>query len=266
MTSIMNRITIGVCILAGVFAGRAPAQDAVSPGMTAAQIIAQMEEAYATCTTYTDSGEIHKTFHRDGRVKIIRFETAFIRPDRFRFEFNQADRHNPEGPRQRYIVWQDGRHVRRWSYAREQVNRKATLSLAIAGATGVSSGVAHYVPRLMIPEIDGGSVTDGRFTRIDDVTLAIDATGESVDCYRLVGSEFELWIGTQDFLLRRVIRDSGMSNRVVTYRPTINDAVAESALAFNHPGGDDRLILVALLCAGGAFACVLLFYRRRRRT
>ncbi len=56
---------------------------------TAAQILARMDKVYANCKSYRDTGVVKIVFaETDGSHHTVKrpFATAFVRPDRFRFE------------------------------------------------------------------------------------------------------------------------------------------------------------------------------------
>jgi hypothetical protein len=63
---------------------------------TPSDIVDRVRGVYATCSTYRDSGEATTVFIRgprptDRRTKVLEFRTAFVRPDRFYFEFMNRD-------------------------------------------------------------------------------------------------------------------------------------------------------------------------------
>jgi hypothetical protein len=51
-------------------------------------ILAEMAEAYARCRSCRDRGEVRSVVRAEGREfhRVLPFETAFVRPDLFRFE------------------------------------------------------------------------------------------------------------------------------------------------------------------------------------
>ena len=74
----------GLLTLATAF-GDAPKE----PPLTAQEVLDRMAKAYATCATYRDTGTV-RVSHLSGGVEVSSerpFSTAFVRPDRFRFEF-----------------------------------------------------------------------------------------------------------------------------------------------------------------------------------
>lgn len=60
--------------------------------LTPKQILARMAKAYSECKSYSDTGLVKTVYISDnGRKRIVEkpFTTAFIRPDRFRFEYKE---------------------------------------------------------------------------------------------------------------------------------------------------------------------------------
>jgi hypothetical protein len=233
--------------------------------MTAEQILDRVAGVYAGCRSYRDSGCARSRFL--GLPGLPEFETdkpfrtAFVRPDRFRFEFSDPGGTEPY----RYIVHAAGDVFQTWWDVRPGVERKSSLGLAVAGAAGVSDGAAHTVPALLMPEPVGGLRLTGllELARLDDG----DLTG--AECYRLRGrppgpagaqaaasqqlfremtgidppAEFEpmvLWIDQRTLLLRRVEGRHrlpfGESVQVTTYEPEVDVRISDEELSFDPPG------------------------------
>ncbi|HUR59136.1 MAG TPA: sigma-70 family RNA polymerase sigma factor, partial [Opitutaceae bacterium] len=77
----------------------------IEDSLSALQILERMAQTYAQCASYFDTGVV-RSASKDagGRMAELTFSTAFVRPDRFRFEYTQTTGPNP----QRYIVWAEG--------------------------------------------------------------------------------------------------------------------------------------------------------------
>jgi outer membrane lipoprotein-sorting protein len=88
----------------GLFTGIA-AETESTDGLTPQQILDKMASTYATCKSYRDSGAV-TNFFSPQHIDVKPFRTAFVRPDQFRFEYDDPD---PEKP---YIVWAKGDKVR----------------------------------------------------------------------------------------------------------------------------------------------------------
>jgi len=119
--------------------------------LNARQILTRMAETYANCKTYQDTGIVKTSFIGSDRdsVEETRFSTAFVRPDEFRFEY--LSKNNSWGFGNRYIIWCKGHEVLTWWSIDPGTKREQSLALAVASATGVSSGSAHTIPALLLP-------------------------------------------------------------------------------------------------------------------
>ncbi len=121
-------------------------------GLTAREILDRMEKTYGNCKSYSDSGVV-KTVYISAEGKRTRerpFITAFVRPDRFRFEYRKDEEGDPKRET-RYIVWRNGQEVETWWDVRPGFAKPESLNMALAGATGVSGGSAHRIPALLLP-------------------------------------------------------------------------------------------------------------------
>jgi thiol-disulfide isomerase/thioredoxin len=206
---------------------------------TAEQIVATMAQAYASARTYQDRGVVlEEVTPTKGKPYSIRktFETAFARDDRFRFEFRERG-----DPSRAYVIWSDFAHTyTRW-YVHQGTDETKDFARAIAAATGVSSGVAHRIPRLLVPEIDGFALPELRELRIEgEEVIAHHA------CWKISGAnpnsgERELmWIDQDAHLVRRIEERMHFDSRraheafdliaTTTYEPVANRPVAEAAL------------------------------------
>jgi len=170
----------------------------------ATPIVAAMAAAYIHATSYVDKGRVRKTFiqGQDRRLVVKPFTTAFVRSDKFRFEF----RTDNDDPKQAYVIWSDGvRTVTRW-YIRPGLEVKRDLDHAVAGATGVSSGSAHTVPRLLLPDVVSGFA----LTELTDLRLAGSEALDGHMCWKIIGrhpdakTDTTLWIDQRSHLLRRM--------------------------------------------------------------
>jgi hypothetical protein len=182
--------------------------------------------AYAACATYRDEGIVTTTYFNPGRRTEQRpFSTRFVRPDGFLFEFRSRC---GEDDWDQYAVWKDNGRARRWSsqdaHLAELLQRvqavypaknplmpvreePSSLSLAIAGATGVSGGSAYRVPRLLMPELNQGPPPEGwPPANILDVPEA--AAQDCIVLERLFrfGGVEQVWVDRHMLLVRRVIQ------------------------------------------------------------
>jgi hypothetical protein len=120
--------------------------------MKAQGLIDGVRDAYAHAAVYLDRGRV-ALVDGEGRVRHgtgwdATFRTAFERSRKFEFEFQ------PGSGASHSIRAEHGRPVR-FAFRREP-RPDTTLEMAIASLTGVTAGVAHIVPRLLMPGEIGG--------------------------------------------------------------------------------------------------------------
>jgi outer membrane lipoprotein-sorting protein len=205
------------------------------------QILDRMAKGYAGCKTYRDSGVVRTAFFEDTRNRIVEkpFTTAFVRPDRFRFEYKETQT-SVWGMRQsRYIVWSDGKAVQTWWDVGARLEKPESLDLALAGATGVSGGSAHTIPALLLPD----KVSGRRLTNITELRRAEDGKLEKVECFRIEGKYADvpitLWIDKKSYLVRRIDEQEKFDNfrteEATTYEPIIDEKITDEMLEFAPP-------------------------------
>jgi outer membrane lipoprotein-sorting protein len=205
--------------------------------LKARDVLDRMAKAYAGCKSYRDTGVVKIVFVSDTGDRTVErpFKTAFVRPDRFRFEYTEKQ----GGRENRFIVWRKGEEVRTWWDVNPGVEKPESLRLALAGATGVSGGSAHTIPTLLLPdEVGGWRLTDlAGAKRIENAKL------DEVDCFRIEGkcddNLMTLWIDTKTLLVRRIDDrkqfDDFRTETTTTYSPVIDEEVPEEALEFDPP-------------------------------
>ena len=161
--------------------------------------------------------------------------TAFIRPDRFRYEFRDDGEES-----RKYIIARDGDLVQTWWHVGDRLTESDDLSLAVAGATGVSSSSAHTIPRLLMPETIGGFI----LTDLLEVELLGEEEVDGVACCKIQGKHPRadwpaLWIEKDRMLLRRIDLqkqfDTFLMRRTTTYDPQIDVEINPDDLVFDYP-------------------------------
>jgi outer membrane lipoprotein-sorting protein len=243
-TTLLGSSTALVLVVTAVAISIARAQQA----LTAEQILVQMTKVYKECKTYKDTGTTKWTsvmgdFNRlyDGE-----FTTAFSRPDRFRFEFKgNASTQLKNGESKQwgihYIAWHKKPETHYFSKVlTPRIEKSESLSVAVAGGTGISGGSATIPAFLLLPEEFEGNVT---ITGMTKVTRIEDAVFDGTDCYSIkgdwVGRATKVWIEKKTFLLRKIHWiDSafGMTmESTTTWEPFINEEVPRDLLEFNAP-------------------------------
>jgi hypothetical protein len=167
-------------------------------------ILNKVRETYLGFSSYSDSGTV-KIVPPIGKGKATEFKTYFVRPDKVRFEWNswhpfQGDLDSP----MKSAIWSDGER----SNILFMGDQKGTdgISLAIAGATGVSSGSVHMILKLLFPE---GIQITGVWHEMQNVKLLDDEEIGGSCCYHLIGEtkrpdDTEAWISKNNLVVRRL--------------------------------------------------------------
>ncbi len=215
-----------------------------STRLTASQILERMAEVYVHCNSYRDTGLVRTVFlyERGSRLEEKMFRTEFVRPNLFRFEYGESE---TTGPKNRYIVWSKGKNVLTWWDVRPGVKRKESLNLALAGATGVSSGSAHTIPALLIPD----EVSGRRLTDMTELERLKDADHGTVSCFRIRGKYAHIprtiWIDRNTFLVRMIEDqrrfDGFRTENTTTYQPVIDSEIPKHDLEFDPPTKDEEI-------------------------
>jgi hypothetical protein len=207
---------------------------------SAEQVLAGMTAAYGSLRSYKDTGTV--TSKILGWDYEITFDTAFVRPNLFRFAWVAP---HPFPPL-KHLTTQSAicsnssgttTSTEGWGQA-PQTLQNDSLQLAVAGATGVSGGSAHTIATLLMPKIwttpFGVSLPNLESPRL----IGIE-TVEGTECYHIAGTaprvgQYDLWIGTRDHLLRKLERVVADSPEVELHRNIeINEEIA--AQSFSPP-------------------------------
>jgi hypothetical protein len=188
--------------------------------MDAGEVLRGMVELYASLTSYSDTGHVKTKTMASGVLHRKWFSTLYQKPSSFRFTFFCPHPYPQLGHIvTQHVVGFDGSEGYRLTKGPDDVpprKIRTSLPLTIAGATGISSGAAHTIGRLLLPQVGGLSILDLLDPRFNDET-AIDGT----DCHSIFarfpqGGGWELWIEKDTLLLRKVIgmRESGGAEEV----------------------------------------------------
>jgi hypothetical protein len=226
--------TLGLAVIVLV----AVADSSQAQALSARQIMDQMISVYANCNTYVDEGEVRTVFHQPNGKRTVSkpFSTAFVRPSEFRFEFK--DRRG-EDEWNSYIIWKGADSVKTWWSIKPGIATAPNLSLALAGATGVSGGSASTVPTLLMPEMAMGN----RIKSLSDLTLIGEEEVNGSTAYKIEGKDFRknaltIWVNRDTLLIVKIHQRNKFptfeTETTTSYKPQANVS-AEGKLAFNAP-------------------------------
>jgi outer membrane lipoprotein-sorting protein len=174
-----------------------------SADLSAADILKQTAEKYASLTSYSDEGSTVATL---GTITAINFTFTIklARTNLYQIAWWQEDQvYIPKG-----VVWSagDGNFV--WMGKNFKPQKHTEMELALASATGISGGAAASVPGTFF-KLKWGNQLDG--SKAESKRKADEKIGD-VDCYVLThgagGQTNILWIGKQDLLIHQVENDT----------------------------------------------------------
>lgn len=185
----------------------------MSSSASAESLIAEIARRYAEMSSYQDEGEVLQALDAGAEPIRTRFTTHFRRPGLFRFAF--ASPH--PFPLLAHVITEhvsgaDKRGAYAWTKTYEEdpeIEDEVSLSMAVAGATGISGGAAHTIGSLLIPEEVGGlSISELR----DASIIGGGETFDGADCLLIsaphpIGGEISLWVERKTFILRKVRTD-----------------------------------------------------------
>lgn len=172
--------------------------------MRGPDILEKVRDTYLAFETYSDVGTAH-IVPPIGIGTPTEFKTYFSRPDKVRFSWR--DWHPYFGrskPPSNSMIWTDGQDSRIRSLRGTEYTE--TFSIAIAGATGVSSAAAVMILLLLRPGSIGFNYKWYQMKTIGDLDEE-DVAGTL--CYHLSGcavaeGDTEVWIDKGNFLVRRL--------------------------------------------------------------
>jgi hypothetical protein len=241
--------------------GQSVALDAPTSNVAAQQIIDRSIAVYANCNSYVDEGEVKTIFYQSNgsRTVIKPFTTAFVRPSDFRFEYQEL---RNQAVWSRYIIWQDAEGVKTWWSIRPGVESPASLAMALAAATGVSSSASFTIPTLLMPETRIGnqlkSLTALKLLSDQEINGrpayqiqgAVTKNPSHIDVVDARNGPVTFWLDKESLLIVKIFRTVAFpdapargnmpavtafeTETTTTYRPKINTG-AEGKLAFNAP-------------------------------
>lgn len=178
------------------------------PDLDLPNLLSRVATRYASARSYRDTGE-HTTVFIDGpkpwqrRTTRKPFRTAFVRPDRFFFEYADATI-GPDSEWQRGYAWQASESSQAWTWSTIGSKREGPwpLSKALGALAGVSGRTSWRVARLL------GAIGETEAIPRDAALVGFDEF-EGARCAVLEGEgrggqHGRFWIDTSEFVLRRL--------------------------------------------------------------
>lgn len=166
---------------------------------TAESILQEMEQTYAGLRSYSDTTTVDFRGPDGGPGPHVDFKIWLSRPKFVRLD--ASTRQKEGGPAFREVMWCDGDDARSWSSAKPVVTRE---KIQLAGSK-VFGSYAYHVPTLL--EASYGGVK--RIHQLESPSLLEDEAVEGVDCHHVKGAfqgdPYELWIGKDDHLVRKLV-------------------------------------------------------------
>lgn len=212
----------------------------IEADLTASAILSRVTETYGNLDSYQDRG-IVTTYILGETIRQLPerpFTTAFVRPGKFRFEYQDQFGVLIKRLRTAYIVWKDGENLAHYFRLEPEERSLESLDLGIAGATGVSGRSAHAIPSLLLPNLISGR----KPTDIPSPARETDQIFDGYDCFIISGgtttSSSKLWVSKDDFLIRKIEKYFNRqieARSVIVYDPIVNISIDRELLEFDAP-------------------------------
>jgi hypothetical protein len=188
----------------------------------------EMLDAYKALSNYEDRGSsITKYIKSDNDTHSdeINFHTKYIENKSLYFEWQTIPSEREKSFKsipslaefskpQKYTVWKDKTGIfSKYPYEEKEHN---SLSSALSGATGISSGIAWMAPRYLSPDI---SCAPG-FGALNLKTLKSTPSSVVIQLTYKSGTIAKMHIDTSTYLLRKYEDTSELSSGTKTYQVT----------------------------------------------
>ena len=203
-----------------------------SVSLEAKALVQSVRDAYENAASYTDTGTLELI--DDGEVLgRASFKTAYKDPGDLLFEHwdSTGDFHFTAD-----VLFKKGDLVQRMSDTDTEPTVEGDIVTALATLSGVTLGTSGNVPELLL-KLDGSVL----FHLIDLKILKEAKAEDGTLCHRLHGKDFHghentIWIGKDDFFIRKIETVENKDNRqTTTYSPKVNVELADEDLAFRKP-------------------------------
>ena len=207
----------------------------IANDLTATEILSRMKDTYANAKTYQDKGLVKVVIRFPERNHTIKkpFSTAFVRPDRLRYEYKEI---KPLVRTSKFVAYQNGNEVKVHWDLDEGASKIRSIDEALATAAGISGGSARTVPTMLLPKQSRfrNAIVFYSPERTDDEVV------DGIDCFKIEDlndyRDLTLWIDKEEFLLRKMyvekdLEDS-LAETTTTYVPILNGVVEDKVLNF----------------------------------
>jgi len=205
-------------------------------------LIEGMLRTYRDLTTYQDDGSVAIQAKDQSSVQRTTFETRFLRPSYFRFKFASP---HPYAPLSHVVTTCvcgfDGDEAYLWTKHYEDqpaVHSYESLLMAVAGATGISSGSVHTIAQLLLEGFDGQIVLS-----LEGATIGEKEAIEGTVCQAVHGKlpdadvNITLFIDPNTKLVRQLTTQfADFTSIEVRRNIRLNDPLDKAA--FSRPNGE----------------------------
>lgn len=188
---------------------------ATLPDLKAVEILQKMAAAYAALSSYQDSGEVVEKNQKQVESSKTTFQIYFRRSDGFRLDwiYTFSSTYRRTG-----LIWFDGQKVQSYKNTDSQPREEPSLLSVLATNISVSRGCSYHVPRFFI---DKGVERYFSLAGLQAPLLVGEMDVEGVLCHFLRGKHpngnvYELWIGKNDFLIRKIATQTPLSFLITT--------------------------------------------------
>lgn len=201
----------------------------LAQGQSIDSLLNKIDSVYANAQTYKDSGEAILTIGgQDKHEYVTVFKTVYQRDKYLSFSwYDKGKAFSYNG-----FQWDSSGTGQEFDFGKLTVVDHADIGHFVAGATGVSKGAAHTIPRLLEPvKISGNHYIRSYQT----VCIAGKVTLDGQSCWLLTAKSvnspvIKVWIDEDSLLIRQITENS--FHKVTRYYPVINQPITRKELLF----------------------------------
>lgn len=203
--------------------------------ITSEAILKKVADTYARCTSYTDSGVSRTESPTDGILREIsrrEFRISFRRK-KSKYNYRMAYRVSHFGGdySKPTILLSDNRRTRVLYSTSNHFVLEDSLEIASAKLTGISSGIAHNIPALLMADkIGGRAILD-----VTDLNRPVVEELGRKGCYRLeglfAGDRIKFWIDRESFVILKMVQyldlERVVNERTSLFSPRLNEQLPD---------------------------------------